>query len=110
MAGRLLFEIFVFSLPFLVFGIYLLATRSAQDAGRRRWPVQALFLTGLALAVSVWFVLIALEPRQSDMCIEPARYENGELIEARAYPCERRPEDVGVPRQRLEAEPSDEPT
>ena len=34
MAGRLLFEVFVFSLPFLVFGIYTLATRSAEEAGK----------------------------------------------------------------------------
>ena len=43
MAGRLLFELFIFSLPFLVFGLYLLATRSAVDAGQRKWPVQLLF-------------------------------------------------------------------
>lgn len=110
MAGRLLFEAFVFSLPFLVFGIYLLATRSAADAGRRTWPVQALFLTGLGLAVLVWFILIAIEPRERDMCVEPARYENGELVPARSYPCVRHPEDVGVPRQRLETVPADEPS
>ena len=40
MAGRLLFELFIFSLPFLVFGIYTLATRSAEEAGKRKWPIQ----------------------------------------------------------------------
>ena len=67
MAGRLLFELFIFSLPFLVFGIYLLATRSAVDAGRRKWPVQMLFAIGLALATIAWFVMIALEPRDRGM-------------------------------------------
>lgn len=100
MAGRLLFELFVFSLPFLVFGIYVLATRSAEEAGRRKWPVQMLFAIGLALATIAWFVMIALEPRERDMCVEPARYENGQLIPQRTYPCERHTEDVGLQRGR----------
>lgn len=109
MAGRLLFEVFVFSLPFLVFGLYLLATRSAVDAGQRKWPVQMLFLIGIGLATIAWFVMIALEPRNRGMCIEPERVENGVVIPARTYPCEHRPEDVGIPRPR-EAAPADVPT
>lgn len=117
MAGRLLFEIFVFSLPFLIFGIYTLATRSAEDAGKRKWPIQMLFAIGLALATIAWFVLIALEPRERDMCVEPARYENGQLIPQRTYPCERHPEDVGLQRGRAsapakpaETPPADDPS
>ncbi len=109
MAGRLLFELFIFSLPFLVFGLYLLATRSAVDAGRRKWPVQLLFAIGLALATIAWFVMIALEPRDRGMCIEPERFENGVLTPARSYPCEHRPQDVGIPRPRPEAPASDAP-
>jgi Family of unknown function (DUF6111) len=108
-AGRLLFELFIFSLPFLVFGLYLLATRSAVDAGQRKWPVQLLFAIGLGLATIAWFVMIALEPRDRGMCIEPERVENGVVIPARSYPCEHRPQDVGVPRPRPEAQPSDAP-
>jgi hypothetical protein len=107
-AGRLLFEVFVFSLPFLVFGIYLLATRSAEDAGQRKWPVQLLFAIGITLATIAWFVMIALEPRDRGMCIEPERVENGVVIPARSYPCEHRPQDVGIPRPR-ETAPSDAP-
>lgn len=113
MAGRLLFEVFVFSLPFLVFGIYLLATRSAEEAGARKWPIQMLFLIGLGLATAVWFLLIALEPRDRGTCVEPARYENGQLIPQRTYPCERHTEDVGIQRGRTapaEAPPADDPT
>ena len=109
MAGRLLFELFIFSLPFLVFGLYLLATRSAVDAGQRKWPVQLLFAIGLALATIAWFVMIALEPRDRGMCIEPERVENSVIIPARSYPCEHRPQDVGLPRPRPEAPPSDAP-
>jgi Family of unknown function (DUF6111) len=109
MAGRLLFELFVFSLPFLVFGIYLLATQSAADAGQRRWPVQLLFAIGISLATLAWFVMIALEPRDRDMCIEPERVENGRVVPARKYPCEHRPGDVGVPRPRTETAPGNAP-
>lgn len=110
MAGRLLFELFIFSLPFLVFGLYLLATRSAVDAGKRKWPVQLLFAIGLMLATIGWFVMIALEPRDRGMCIQPERFENGVLTPARSYPCEHRPQDVGIPRPRPEAPPSDAPS
>lgn len=109
MAGRLLFELFVFSLPFLVFGLYLLATRSAEDAGRRKWPVQLLFAIGIALATLAWFVMIAIEPRGRGMCIEPERVENGVIVPARSYPCEHRPQDVGVPSPR-DTVPGDVPT
>lgn len=112
MAGRLLFELFIFSLPFLVFGLYLLATRSAEDAGKRKWPIQMLFLIGLGLATLAWFVLILLEPRERNMCVEPARYENGQLIPARKYACERHPEDVGLQRGRTApaGTPADDPS
>jgi len=108
-AGRLLIELFIFSLPFLVFGLFLLATQSAEDAGQRRWPVQLLFAVGIALATIAWFVMIALEPRDRGMCIEPERVENGVVIPARSYPCEHRPGDVGIPRPR-EAPPADDPS
>jgi len=31
------------------------------------------------------------------MCHEPARYENGEIIPARSFPCERELTNVGAP-------------
>ena len=108
MAGRLLIELFIFALPFLVFGLYLLATQSAEDAGQRKWPIQLLFAIGLGLATLAWFVMIALEPRDRGMCIEPERVENGKVVPARSYPCEHRPGDVGAPRPH-EAAPADAP-
>ena len=80
MAGRLAFEVFIFSIPFILFGLYVLATASAEEEGKRKWPV-----------------LIALEKKERDVCHEPARYENGVIIPARDYPCEQNVRDVGVP-------------
>ena len=97
MAGRLAFEVFIFSIPFILFGLYVLATASAEEEGKRKWPIQILFLSGMALATVTWFVLIALEKKERDVCHEPARYENGVIIPARDYPCEQNVRDVGVP-------------
>ena len=100
MAGRLLFELFVFSIPFAVFGLYLLVTASAEQEGRRKWPIQSLFLTGIGLAVVAWFALIFLEPKDRGICHEPARFEDGVLIPARDYPCQHDVTQIGVPRER----------
>ena len=58
MAGRILFELFFFSIPFLVFGLYVLATTTAEHEGRRQWPVNMLFLIGLGLAVVGFFAMV----------------------------------------------------
>ena len=100
MAGRLVFELFIFSIPFLVFGLYVLVTTNAEVEGRRKWPIQILFLIGLGLATAVWFLLILLEKKERDVCHEPARFENGVIIPARDYPCEQNVRDVGVPLKR----------
>lgn len=97
MAGRLVFEIFIFAMPFMLFGLYVLATASAEQEGKRKWPIQILFLTGMALATIAWFVMIALEKKERNVCHEPARFENGVVIPARDYPCEQNVRDVGVP-------------
>ncbi len=114
MTGRLLLQALVFLLPFIVFGLYLLATRSAEEAGKRKWPIQVLFIIGLALTTIVWFALILLEPQNRDVCVEPARYENGVLIPQRTYTCVRNTEDVGLQRGRVTpppgAAPADDPT
>tara|TARA_R110000787_G_scaffold24931_14_gene70219 strand:+ start:2228 stop:2644 length:417 start_codon:yes stop_codon:yes gene_type:complete len=100
LAGRLVFELFIFSIPFLVFGLYVLVTTNAEEEGRRKWPIQILFLIGLTLATIVWFALILFEKKERDVCHEPARFENGVIIPTRDYPCEQNVRDVGVPLSR----------
>ncbi|MFN7055423.1 hypothetical protein [Hyphomonas sp.] len=107
--GRIILQALIIALPFVVFGLYLYATRSAEEAGRRKWPIQLLFVIGLALTTIVWFAAILMEPRERDVCTEPARFESGVLIPARTYPCERKPEDVGVPSSRRGTAPADAP-
>ncbi|MCA8902870.1 MAG: hypothetical protein KDA53_16650 [Hyphomonas sp.] len=95
MAGRILFELFFFSIPFLVFGLYLVATATAEQEGRRKWPINMLFLTGLGLAVAAYFVMAFMEDRSATMCQKPTRYVDGKLVPGEKYPCEHDLKDAG---------------
>lgn len=89
MPYRIAIQLVFFLLPFIAFGLYVLATTDAERDGRRKWPIQALFLAGLALTTAVWFFKIFTENDERNLCIEPPRSENGKIIPARTYPCER---------------------
>ena len=95
MAGRILFELFFFSIPFLVFGLYVLATTTAEHEGRRQWPVNMLFLIGLGLAVVAFFAMTFLEKREPEMCQKPTRYVDGKLVPGEFYPCAHDLKDAG---------------
>lgn len=96
MPYRIAIQLVFFLLPFIAFGLYVLATADAEREGRRKWPIQALFLTGLALTTAVWFFKIFTEDSERNLCIEPPRSENGQIIPSRTYPCER-DANFGVP-------------
>ncbi|MEZ5946499.1 MAG: DUF6111 family protein [Hyphomonas sp.] len=95
MAGRILFELLIFSIPFMVFGLYLLATATAEQEGRRKWPINLLFLIGLALATAAYFVMAFMEDRSATMCQKPTRYVDGKLVPGEKYPCEHDLKDAG---------------
>jgi len=95
LAGRILFELFFFSIPFLVFGLYLLATATAEQEGARKWPINMLFLAGLGLAVAAYFLMAFMEKREPEMCQKPTRYVDGKLVPGEFYPCEHNLRDAG---------------
>ena len=95
MAGRILFELFFFSIPFMVFGLYLLATATAEQEGARKWPINLLFLIGLGLAVAGFVLMTFLEKREPEMCQKPTRYVDGKLVPGELYPCKHDLKDVG---------------
>ena len=99
MLPRLLGELFLLVLPFIAFGLYRLAIRDAEIEGKKAWPITALFLTGIALAVGFWLFLILREDR-SLTCNQPAYHdaETGKLVPARSYECDVEFEDLGVPK------------
>ena len=98
MAYRVLFELIVFLMPFIGYGLYRLLSAEAREEGRKQWPIQMLFGIGAALAVLVWIILLLSDDRSGKLCYEASRFENGELIPARTYECDRNVGNVGVPR------------
>ncbi len=88
MAGRILFEIFFFSIPFVVFGLYLAATADAEQEGRRKWPINILFLCGIALATLAWVGLILMNDGDPDVCRRPSQFVDGKIVPGEEYPCE----------------------
>jgi hypothetical protein len=95
LAGRILFELFFFSIPFVVFGLYLLATATAEQEGRRKWPINMLFLIGLGFAVVAFFAAALLDKREPELCQKPTRYVDGKLVPGEFYPCEHDLKDAG---------------
>lgn len=97
MARTIVIQLILFLLPFLGYAFYRMLLSDAQAEGRKTWPISALFGAGAVLAISGFVFLALNEERMPDMCHQPARYENGELIPARSVPCERDMTKVGAP-------------
>ena len=97
MARTIVIQLVLFLLPFLGYAFYRLLLSDAQADGRKTWPIRVLFGAGAALAVTGFVYLALTEERSPNMCHEPARYEDGELIPARSFPCERDLTTVGAP-------------
>lgn len=97
MAYRILIQLFFFILPFLAFGFYRLLVADAEADGRKAWPVHMLFGVGAALAAAVWGLFILTEDRDREVCIIPARFEDGVLIPQQTIPCEQDVTGTGIP-------------
>ncbi|MEM9739765.1 MAG: DUF6111 family protein [Pseudomonadota bacterium] len=97
MARTIVIQLTLFLLPFLCYAFYRLLLSDAQADGRKTWPIRVLFGSGAALAVVGFAYLGLSEERTPNMCLEPARYEDGVLIPARNVPCERDMTAVGAP-------------
>ena len=87
-AYRILMEVGIFLTPFILYGVYRLLVRDAQVEGRKTWPINTLFAIGAVLAIGLYVFLAMREEKDRDLCYEPARIEDGELVPARTVPCE----------------------
>lgn len=99
MTYRIIFQLVLFLLPFLAYGVWRLARQEAIEEGRKPWPITILFAVGAALAVLAWIVLIFVDRGGRDTCIQRAYTdpETGQIVKAREVPCEKHREDLGLP-------------
>ena len=86
MAQRVLIELLLFLIPLAVFLVYRAASRDMKI--RDRWPLTRL-VVGAAIASAALIITPLLEPRESDKCFEPVRYDaEGKIVAPREIPCE----------------------
>jgi hypothetical protein len=87
MAQRVLIEFLLFLIPFAVFLVYRAASRDMKI--RDRWPLTRLVIIGAAIAIAALIITPLLEPRQSDKCFDPVRYDaEGKIVAPREISCE----------------------
>lgn len=80
-------QLLFFLLPFVAFGLWRFATRNIREE-KKAWPLNMLFVSGIGLGIAAWIVLIVNEPKlEREMCVEPAKVVDGELVPARQVPC-----------------------
>ncbi len=100
MARQFVISFVLFTLPFILYGIYRLLVMDAEVRGRKTWPLNLLFGSGVVLAFAGYAVMLAIAlttERDRNTCYQPARFENGVLIPAQTVPCEKDLSGVGMP-------------
>ncbi|MEL7393642.1 MAG: DUF6111 family protein, partial [Pseudomonadota bacterium] len=98
MAPRILLQLTLFLLPFILFGVYRLAIAEAEEEGRKPWPIRLLFGAGLVLAVGSWLILILLDRGGREECYRPAQIVDGAVVPGESYACEKDLGAIGLPR------------
>ena len=87
MIRPVLTEIGIFLIPFAVFLVYRAASRDMKI--KDRWPPTRLVLIRAGLAIAALLITPLLEPRESNKCFDPVRYNaNGQIVPPREIPCE----------------------
>jgi len=98
LGARILFQLVLFTLPFILFGVYRLAIAEAEQEGRKPWPIRLLFGAGLVLAVGSWLIFIVLDRGGREECYRPTQIVDGVVIPGERYPCEKDLGSIGQPR------------
>ena len=82
MAGRIAFDLLLFLLPFLLYGIYIWYARwrLEHDPKWRDAPLAWLTMAGLGLVLISFVAWRLLEPANRDGTYVPARIENGKIV------------------------------
>ncbi len=89
MIRRILFELFLLVLPFLVYGGWMGYLRRRDKEAGGTWndaPVTWLLIAGLALMLGALFVTRFAGGDVRDGVYVPPRYENGKIVPAEIRP------------------------
>lgn len=97
MAPRIALQVFLFVLPFILFGLYRLAVAEAQEEGRKPWPLHVLFGIGAAVSIGAWLVLIVMDSGKAEECYAKKQIVDGKIVGGESYPCEKDLETAGIP-------------
>lgn len=97
MAPRIIVQLILFLLPFILFGVYRLALTEAAEEGRKPWPIRVLFGVGLVFAIGSWLILIILDRGGREECYRPSQIVDGEVIPVERYACEKDLGSIGLP-------------
>ncbi len=103
MVQRILLEILLFAIPFIVFLVYRSASRDLSV--RDRWPLTLLVSIGGVLAVAGLILVPLLQPSDDGKCYTSARYVDGERIPPQLVPCEEASVPVGEREGRTQPAP-----
>jgi len=100
MVQRILLELALFLIPFVVFFVYRAASKDLSI--RDRWPLTLLVSAGAGLAVLGLILPPLLARSDEGKCYLAPRYENGVRIEGRMVDCS----DVSTPQKEAAPPPA----
>jgi hypothetical protein len=86
MTQRILIEVLLFLIPFAVFLVYRAASRDLRV--RDRWPLTRLVIIGGVIAVLGLILPALLQPRETEKCYDPVRYDaEGRIVPPKEIDC-----------------------
>jgi hypothetical protein len=86
MTQRIVVELLLFLIPFGVFLVYRAASHDLKV--KDRWPLTRLVIIGAVIAILGLIIPPLLEPRESEKCFDPVRYDaEGRIVSPREIPC-----------------------
>ncbi|GEM_PF-1071958 len=86
MTRRILIEIALFLIPFLIFFMYRAASKNMSV--KDRWPLTWLIIAGGVVAGMGLLITALIHPSDKGLCFQAARYENRVFIPGEKVPCD----------------------
>ena len=102
---RIALQAFFVGLPLLMYLAYRVFL-DERPTFARGWPLTLLLGIGLALSLSFYVLMYALDPAGDRTCYAPSRFENGRIISGEVVPCADPSRDMQFDNPPPETDPS----